>query len=643
MTMKASIRLLPPELRNQIAAGEVVERPASVVKELVENSLDAGSRQVDVVLENGGQSLIQIRDNGRGIPPDELELAVTRHATSKLAELDDLWKIASFGFRGEALASIASVSRFRMDSAWSGDKATAEGAFIELEHGKIRNSGPSALTRGSLVEVRDLFITVPARLKFMKQASTELKRSQQWLMRLALSRLNVGFTLHAGSRELVRLPAGQSLAERLSILWPQDLVDALQPFDGERHNIRVHGLAADPRNAQIRADRLHFYVNGRVVNDRLLLRALREAYKGRLISREYPQAVVFVELPPDQVDVNVHPAKSEVRFIDEHGVFSAVLNAIVPVLDGAGRPAGREARSAPAAPVAPAGNTESSPLFALERPSPRPLGFWGEADAEWVLPRPQPATLELHDSVSLTDPDLPWDVHTGTPNGARMYGQTEQISDDQELSRDPAPDADSLLFPYTPSLDGGRSESRGIFVGDYEYLGQIADTYLLLRQGGNLVILDQHAVHERILFDRFVRNAKSGRQQVLLLPLRLSLHAAEAEQIMECRDDLTACGFSLRLEGSVLEVQAVPEGLERAGAESLLREVLSGRRDETVNMWISAACKAAIKAGQSLTPDEAAGLVAQWLPLEDRDHCPHGRPCRLSWTPRDLERLFKRV
>ena len=637
--MKASIRLLPPELRNQIAAGEVVERPASVVKELVENSLDAGARQVDVVLENGGQSLIQIRDNGRGIPPDELELAVTRHATSKLAELDDLWKIASFGFRGEALASIASVSRFRMDSAWSGDNVAAEGSFIELEHGKIRNRGPSALTRGSLVEVRDLFVTVPARLKFMKQASTELKRSQQWLMRLALSRLDVGFTLHAGSRELVRLPAGQSLAERLSILWPQDLVDALQPFDGERHNIRVHGLAADPRNAQIRADRLHFYVNGRVVNDRLLLRALREAYKGRLISREYPQAVVFVELPPDQVDVNVHPAKSEVRFIDEHGVFSAALNAVVPVLDGVARPV-REAWSAPVAPAAPVENTGPTPLFALERPSPRPLGFWGEADAERILPRPQLAAVELHDSASLTDPDMQRDVHTGAPNGARMYGQ---IEDDQDLPRDPAPDTDSMLFPDTPPLGGGRSEPQGIFAGDYEYLGQIADTYLLLRQGGSLVILDQHAVHERILFDRFVRNAKSGRQQVLLLPLRLSLHAAEAERIMECRDDLAACGFSLWLEGSVLEVQAVPEGLERAGAESLLREVLSGRRDETVNMWISAACKSAIKAGQPLTADEAAGLVAQWLPLEDRNHCPHGRPCRLTWTARDLERLFKRI
>ncbi len=634
--MSRPIRLLPPELRNQIAAGEVVERPASVVKELVENSLDAAAGQVDVVLENGGQSLIQVRDDGTGIPPGELELAVTRHATSKLSGLDDLWKIASFGFRGEALPSIASVSRFRLESAWSADGEPAEGAFIEVEHGLVKNSGPSPLVRGSLVTVRDLFITVPARLKFMKQASTEFKRCQQWLMRLALTRLDVGFSLHAGSREALRLPGGQTLAERLRILWPDAIVEALRPFDNLRHGVRVHGLAADPRASQPRADRLHFYVNGRAVNDRLLLRALREAYKGRLISREYPQAVVFVDLPPDQVDVNVHPAKSEVRFIDEHAVFSAVLAAITPVLD-----------DGPAVPSAGMNREreEAAPSDDRVSPPPRPLGFWGEADAARILPRPQPEAVPLRDSAD--GPDLSASgPEAGADSSGRVRGMDDPFVPLGYAASDPAGARSADPFPEVspaaadvPVCAGGSGPIR---IGAYEYLGQIARTYLLLRHGEELVILDQHAVHERILMDRFVRNASSGSRRSLLLPLRLALHASEAERALELWPRLEALGFELSLEGSLLEVRAVPEAMERVGAESLLREVLSGRREDLDTLWISASCKSAIKAGDALTSDEAAELIAQWLPLPDRDHCPHGRPCRLTWNARDLERLFKR-
>jgi DNA mismatch repair protein MutL len=633
------ISLLPPELRNQIAAGEVVERPASVVKELVENSLDAGARHVDVVLENGGQSLIEVRDDGLGMPEDELELAVTRHATSKIACLDDLWRIISFGFRGEALPSIASVSRLRLESAparangpENGPEARsafakqdARGAFVEVEHGRIVRQGPSAILRGTSVSVRDLFITVPARLKFLKNPATELKRAREWLLRLSLARLDAAFSLSAGGREVVRLAPDQSLAQRLAAIWPPVVVEGLRPFDRETHGMHVHGLAADPRQAQPRPDRLLLYVNGRAVSARLLVRAVREAYKGRLISRDYPQVALFIELPPDQVDVNVHPAKSEVRFIDERAVFAAVLRAVAPALDASGASGFAPARDVPDRP--------DRPDPALPHP-PRPIGFWGEADRERIVrredPPPHPSSILF---VRETDPAPAQDHDQDhTPELGAAPGPVRG-HDQPEPRPDPCPDS----WPERPAPQPSR-----LTIGGYEYLGQIAGTYLVAREGDNLILLDQHAAHERVLLDKLQRQAQSGASRALLTPLRLHLHPAEAERARALWDELLRLGFDLRLEDEVLHVEALPSVLERKGAESLLREALAGQRDDFDSLWITAACKGAIKAGDALTQDEAAGLMDQWMRLPDRDHCPHGRPCCLTWTPRDLERLFKR-
>lgn len=695
------IRLLDTALRNQIAAGEVVERPASVVKELVENSLDAGATLVEVNLENGGQTLIRVRDNGRGIPPAELELAVTRHATSKIAGMDDLWRIASFGFRGEALPSIASVSRFRMDSAFHDPDAglTGEAAFIRIEHGHLAEQGPSGLHRGTVVEVRDLFAALPARLKFLKTPATEQKRAQDLLTRLALARCDVSFVFLAGGREVFRFPAGQTLAGRLAEIWPAGLTRGLLPFDLTRDGLRAHGLAAPPDSAQARPDHILLYVNGRAVSDKILLRAAREAYKGRLLSKEHPRVVLFVDVPPAEVDVNVHPAKSEVRFRDERAVFSIVARAVGAALDNAGnaRPVlpdleAQADRARPTASFSPEEGRGPSPLL------PHPPGFWGEADRERLFRRPAPRVFPLPERSEETcptpdnglSPDTPY---MDTPRAHGLYAdkkdadEPRSIRENARISTEPravprektawpasapattglaeeaaehACPAEPPAGPFRPAespalthLEGGR-----VRIGPYIYLGQIAATYLVLREapedGRNdaderLILLDQHAAHERVLVSRLQRRGFSGAGQPLMLPLELSLHPAERERAETIWEDLRTLGFSLSLQGgvqgAVLRVEAIPSLLDRRSAEEMLREALDGRKDECAGLdalWAGMACKAAVKAGDRLAPDEAANLVALWLAAENRDFCPHGRPCAVIWNAGDLARLFKR-
>lgn len=714
MSTFSPIRLLPPELCNQIAAGEVVERPSSVVKELVENSLDAGATHIEVTLENGGQTLIRVRDDGRGIAPDELALAVTRHATSKITSVDDLWRIRSFGFRGEALPSIASVSDLRLESAPVGTDGQA--SAVRVVRGTTEPQAPTGLRQGTLVEVRDLFAIVPARLKFLKSPATELKRCQDLLNRLALARTDVGFALYAGTREILRCPAGQDLVRRLGLIWPENLTSDLRPFDQTLHGIRVWGLAGPPALAQARADRMLLYVNGRAVSDRLLLKAAREAYKGRLLSGQFPQLLLFVELDPEEVDVNVHPAKSEVRFRDEGLCFPAVLTAVRSALDagddlasdktsssGQGRPHGFWGRAdrtplverrfgetdlgddvrvaavlaetahgyalqnAPQsfAPRSDAGSDPfapfAHPLDPLVNPPFNPAGQdqaigpnarpTARPDA-WSNPRPDASPGQSVPS-SAGDAARSSDA-AAQPLTARpeSWGHLEPTSPGQPLDDSTAParadgvsaataDATADASAGTTAVTASANSSSPR-IGAFSYLGQVANSYLLLHDAQRLVLIDQHAAHERVLVDRLRRGGLAGMAQPLVLPLERTLHPAEAERLEHLRESLEALGFAFERQDNQLIVRTLPPLLDRPAASRFLDEVLRGARDDLEAMWASLACKAALKAGEPLAPDEAAKLIEQWLQSPDREFCPHGRPCALVWTLGELEKLFKR-
>ncbi len=637
-TQTRAINLLPPELRNQIAAGEVVERPASVLKELVENALDAGATQIYIHLENGGQGCIKVQDNGHGIAAHELELAVTRHATSKIQNLDDLLSIYSYGFRGEALPSIASVARFSITSCHTPNNSQPSNLAqcLQIEFGQIKSSTPAALTRGTVIEVRDLFSNIPARLKFLKSTNTENKKAQEWLVRLAIAKTHVGFNLNIGGRETLNLAPQQSLVQRLSELWPPLIMDGMRNIDNTHNGIRVHGMAALPHISQPRADRMLFYVNGRSIQDKTISAAVREAYKGRLTTKDYPQAVIFIEIDPEEIDINVHPAKTEIRFRDTSNLFSAVRRSIHNMLE--------------AMQVAPLETTfsnqgEQEPLHNKQEDlfNTRPQGFWGRLDEESIISSkkiPIPNSDPTHTEIL-------YDETKSFSNTSSMSGLNEDTASFDICAQSSIRYENNYDNAAHTHIDNAQIKQQTPFVNNeldkFKYLGQIDNTYLLLKDNSDtLLILDQHAIHERILFTRMQADALQGTGQLLALPLELSLHDSEIERAMTLRPYLEKLGFALQLEVQNLSISAIPPALERNEAKDFLRSALAGRKDDLDMLFISFACKASIKAGQQLTTDEAMELINQWLNTPMRDFCPHGRPCVLRFSSHDLEKLFKR-
>jgi DNA mismatch repair protein MutL len=591
------IRLLPTDLLNQIAAGEVVERPASVIKELIENALDAGATRIRVQVRDGGQSYIKVSDNGFGISEDQLELAVTRHATSKLSSLHDLQEIRSFGFRGEALPSIASVSRFRLASATQ----DGDGAVLEVLHGRILGQAKTAMPKGTEIEINDLFANVPARLKFLKQPATETRKCTDLSVRMALANPDVDFEFLNAERTVHRFMAGQNLAQRLASIWPREVVESSYDVNFADGPISIHGLAGDPAMAQARADRIYVYVNTRPVQDKIILSAIREAYRGRILGKEYPQAVLFLQIPPDEVDVNVHPAKTEVRFQDESAIFRIVRKAVLQSLDQ---------------------NSHQTQIQG--HASVQAITHIHQALPEMRPAIPDPTSFHVETGEKRVLYDQPWSHKFASSVAAQQLFETPK--DLMASIEDPAPAPQTL-----PNSAGA------------QYLGQFARTYLILSSQNEITLIDQHAAHERVLFNMLRTQGARGDRRPLLLPLETSLHPAQTALLQEIWTQLEGLGFSLELASRQrLLIHAVPTLLTPAKAKEFIEDVLASKSRSMEDLWAVMACKSAIKAGDVLTPDEALALVDSWQRLPEKNYCPHGRPVAVRWGVADLEKLFKR-
>jgi DNA mismatch repair protein MutL len=629
---KHSIQVLPPEVQNRIAAGEVVERPASALKELMENAFDAGADHISVSVDGGGRGLLEVRDNGWGLSPEDMALALTRHATSKIRDAAELFEIGSYGFRGEALPSIASVSHFSITSKTAEmDAAT----HLELLYGETVKEGPAALSQGTRIQVRDLFANQPARLKFLKTPATETKRCSEAFLRLALIKLNARMDLRLGGTSQYAFTPGQSLIQRLAKIWPAAVAEELLPLEGDMDGeYAVGGAIGSPKTAQGRGDRLLFFVNDRPVMDRLFLSAVREAYSGRLLSKEYPQAAIFLSMPRSEVDVNVHPAKTEVRFRDERAVFSSVRRAIRQALDAA---------------------SESAVFDMAPRTrNNEPLGpVYGELPLS--APKPSPALGGSRPSPALDSP------RPSPPRGPKFSGY-EDYTRETRSSYPVTAASNAVAMPRVdygapaeafasapPEMDFGQEAPKALARPDAPiYLGRVDETYIVLAlPGGGLGLLDQHAAHERILYNARRNAGRQGRERPLATSLTCVLTPGEAEMYQELKAEFQKMGYRFgetqRTEsGIVLRVTAVPELPAVGKAMEFLREALAQRRDDLHELWALLSCKAAIKAGDPLTDAEAGQLVEHWAAQEDRDYCPHGRPALVTIGTSELEKLFKR-
>jgi len=607
----AAIHLLPELLVSQIAAGEVVERPASALKELVENSLDAGAREVRVDLEEGGIRAIRVADDGAGIARDDLGLALARHATSKIATLADLEAVASLGFRGEALASIAAVARLTLTSRAAG---AAHAFRIAAQDGALSPIEPAALARGTVVEVRDLFFNTPARRKFLKTPATEYAHCEEALRRMALARAGVAFELRHNGRVVWR-HAPQSWDERAQAVLGEDFARAARLLDeragetagpSQGGGLHLYGLVGLPAYSRAGRDAQYLFVNGRFVRDKLLNHAVREAYRDVLHHARHPAYVLFLELPPERVDVNVHPAKTEVRFRDARAVHQFVLHSLERLL---GRQ-GSEVR----------GQGSGS-----DRPIASHAASWG-APATTAQRTPPPTACT---PAQARQSALPLSVAEPTAYYAMVA----------EALAPPRPSPLSL-HEQTPPLG--------------QALAQLGGRYILAENEAGLVVVDMHAAHERILYER-LKVALDGERmatQPLLIPVVFAATPLEMATVEESGEVLDALGLELApVSPTHLAVRALPALLKEADAEGLAREVLreiqavgagkalTARRNE---LLATLACHGAVRANRRLTLPEMNALLRDMERIARADQCNHGRPTWFQLTLADLDRLFMR-
>ena len=679
------IKILPDNLANQIAAGEVVERPASVVKELVENALDAGAKRLQVDIELGGRRLIKISDDGFGMVRDDAILAFERHATSKIASLEDLAKIATLGFRGEALASIASVAKVELITKTADAEAATR---VLIEGGRLIDVKDAPRSTGTTISVRDLFFNTPARRKFMRSEATENYHLTNIVQHYALANPEIAFTLTNNGREVLRLSPANDLRERAYQIFGSQMVESLLKVEGGREFVaKISGFVSAPRERRTTRDGQYFFINGRFVKDRIIAGGLLEGFRAVLPHGVYPVAFLFLEIPFEELDVNVHPSKTEVRFRRSEAVKETISEAIRGALASAGIVASREQMSEPPA-LAGGFNSLNAQLT---------------PNQNRVIEQPK-IEFQIADSQSQNEPILENREHSNeqTANDfvVNKETETEVFSNDfEQRAREKRQNSEDRIqnsefenrFPEafppsenqkpktedqnhiaenqfstldsrlsTPIVDSAAKipksiEPETLSSSKIRPLSQLHDSFIIAVDDEGLLLIDQHVAHERILFDKFRKKetARKIESQNLLLPETIDLTPAQAAAFDVVETELENLGFALmKLSGRTIAVKAVPTDLPASEVRNLLAEILDtvdkekfggARANIHDNIAASLACKAAVKINMKLTLEKMQWLIDKLLTTSSPTTCPHGRPVILRLTMKDIERGFHRT
>lgn len=689
----SKIRLLPDHVANQIAAGEVVERPASVAKELVENAIDAGATRLVIDVEAGGRRLLKVSDDGEGMVRDDAVLAFERHATSKISTAEDLQAIATLGFRGEALASIASVARVELITK-SEDAVAA--TRVVIEGGRMRDVRDAPHPRGTTITVRDLFFNVPARRKFLRSEATESFHLTNLVTHYALAHPEIAFALTNNGREVLRAAAAKDLRERAyQIFGAEFLENLLEVSGGHARVARVTGYVSAPRDRRTSRDAQYLFVNGRFVRDRLIGRALSEGYRAILPHGVYPAALLFMETPLEEVDVNVHPAKTEVRFRRAAAVADAVREAVRAALASAGyvRPNGKETSPAPVVGAAEMGSSAEvistsasagSPASQIQTAVAARFSAEGLAVAK-DLPKlaSQPsihfAPLSVQDDEILVEQSELVSIRNAAGEPSSVAGQihvAQTVAADTSIAVASASGVEAL--PQSPQVE--TSQSFGKQVGktvplpplasadkfarevsveslssNIRPLGQLEESFIIATDDEGLLLIDQHVAHERILFDKYraLESTRPAESQNLLLPETFDLTPAQAAVFDFVLKELESYGFELmRLSGRTVAIKATPADLPANEARNMLAEVLEsvdaekrGAARATLRDDIAAslACHAAIKVNTPLAPEKMRWLIDRLVRTSSPTTCPHGRPIILRLATRDILKGFHRI
>src|SRR5881394_884587 len=664
----SKIRVLPDHISNLIAAGEVVERPASVAKELVENAIDARATRIVIDVESGGRRLLKISDDGEGMMRDDAVLAFERHATSKISKADDLNAIATLGFRGEALASIASVARVELVTH---AQDTAAGTRVVIEGGRMRDVKDAAHPRGTTIAVRDLFFNTPARRKFLRSEATESYHLTNLVTHYALAHPEIAFTLTNNGRETLRVAPAKDLRERAYQIFGAQFLDGLLEVNNAVSEptetsfslpqiARVRGFVSAPRERRTSRDAQFLFVNGRFVRDRLIGRALSEGYRSILPHGVYPVALLFVDVPLEEVDVNVHPAKTEVRFRRAAAVADAVREAVRAGLASAGYLSAAEERSAVRTDAV--GPDYMPPAATYET---RPETSVATQPAKTFELRPE----ARQERMGFVNPETAPESRTTTPAAEHddridSLVVSETISepgldDLREAIQLPQTETAAKAFPDLPPLDSALKFVREVALeslsANIRPLGQLEESFIIATDEDGLLLIDQHVAHERVLFDKYraLESARRPESQQMLIPETFDLTPAQAAAFDHVAEELESYGFELmRLSGRTVAIKSTPADLPASEARNVLSEVLDtvdsekkGAARATLRDEIAAslACHAAIKVNMPLAPEKMRWLIDRLLTTSSPTTCPHGRPVILRLATQDILKGFHRI